>query len=51
MEKIKNPKEKQKRKEADKKEEKPFVQVDKNGDPISNFITNFKRQFKSTTPM
>lgn len=51
MEKIKKPKDKEKRKEADKKEEKPFVQVDKNGDPISNFISNFRRQFKNTTPM
>lgn len=51
MEKIKKSKEKQKRKEPDKKEDKPFVQVDKNGDPISNFISNFRRQFKSATPV
>lgn len=24
----------------------PFIQVDKHGDPVSNFIANFKRQFK-----
>ena len=51
MEKINRPKDKQKRKEADKKEDKPFVQVDKNGDIISNFITNFRRQFNNTTPL
>lgn len=49
MKKIKKTKEKQKRKEPDKKEEKPFVQVDRNGDPISNFISNFRRQFKNAT--
>lgn len=31
-----------------KKEYNPFIQVDKHGDLISNFITNFKRQFKET---
>ena len=31
-----------------KKKNTPFMQVDKHSDPISNFITNFKRQFKET---
>lgn len=31
-----------------KKKNTPFMQVDKHSDPISNFITNFKRQFKDT---
>ena|SRR5690554_3190621 len=31
-----------------KKKNAPFMQVDKQSDPISNFITNFKRQFKDT---
>ena len=29
-----------------KKESSPLMQVDKQGDPISNFIANFKRQFR-----
>ena len=29
-----------------KKEHSPLIQVDKQGDPISNFIANFKRQFR-----
>ncbi len=29
-----------------KKEHSPLIQVDKHSDPISNFIDNFKRQFK-----
>jgi hypothetical protein len=29
-----------------KKEHSPLIQVDKQGDPISNFISNFKRQFR-----
>ncbi|KOS06166.1 hypothetical protein AM493_09080 [Flavobacterium akiainvivens] len=29
-----------------KKGHSPLIQVDKQGDPISNFIANFKRQFK-----
>ena len=35
-------------KEQKEKEHSPLIQVDKNSDPISNFITNFKRQFKET---
>ena len=31
-----------------KKKNTPFMQVDKHSDPISNFITNFKRQFRET---
>lgn len=33
---------------SERKKNTPFVQVDKHSDPISNFITNFKRQFKET---
>ncbi|WP_417874083.1 hypothetical protein [Xanthomarina gelatinilytica] len=33
---------------SEKKKNAPFMQVDKHSDPISNFITNFKRQFKET---
>src|SRR5690606_26587152 len=33
---------------SEKKKNTPFMQVDKHSDPISNFITNFKRQFKET---
>lgn len=33
---------------SEKKKNIPFMQVDKYSDPISNFITNFKRQFKET---
>ncbi|MFV0521285.1 MAG: hypothetical protein ACK5MI_02475 [Mangrovibacterium sp.] len=33
---------------TEKKKNTPFMQVDKHSDPISNFITNFKRQFKET---
>jgi hypothetical protein len=35
-------------KEQKEKEHSPLIQVDKQSDPISNFITNFKRQFKET---
>ncbi len=33
---------------SEKKKNTPFMQVDKHSDPISNFITNFKRKFKDT---
>ncbi|ODS89216.1 MAG: hypothetical protein ABS44_04900 [Chryseobacterium sp. SCN 40-13] len=33
---------------SEKKKNTPFMQVDRHSDPISNFITNFKRQFKDT---
>ena len=33
---------------TEKKKNTPFMQVDKHSDPISNFFTNFKRQFKET---
>ncbi len=33
---------------SEKKKNTPFMQIDKHSDPISNFITNFKRQFKDT---
>ncbi|WP_260446959.1 hypothetical protein [Chryseobacterium lactis] len=35
-------------KKKKKKKNTPFMQVDKHSEPISNFITNFKRQFKDT---
>ena len=31
-----------------KKEHSPLIQVDKQSDPISNFIANLKRQFRET---
>lgn len=39
-------KERKEKEQIKKKEHKPLIQVDKQGDPISNFIANFKRQFK-----
>ena len=33
-------------KEQKEKEHSPFIQVDKQSDPISNFIANLKRQFR-----
>ena len=39
----KEPKEKE---QLRKKEHTPFMQVNKHSDPISNFISNFKSQFK-----
>ena len=33
---------------SEKKKNTPFMQIDKQSDPISNFFTNFKRQFKET---
>lgn len=33
-------------KEQNKKEHSPLIQVDKQSDPISNFIANLKRQFR-----
>ena len=41
-------KEQKEKEQIRKKESSPLIQVDKQGDPISNFITNFKRQFKET---
>ena len=43
--------EKAKQKKLDKSDKKLFVQIDKSGDPISNFISNFIRQFKNPTPI
>ena len=61
MKKIKKPKEKEKteqritekakQEKLDKSDKKLFVQIDKSGDPISNFISNFIRQFKNPTPI
>lgn len=34
--------------ESEKKKNIPFMQIDKSGDPISNFISNFRRQFMHT---
>ncbi|GEN71182.1 hypothetical protein [Chryseobacterium lathyri] len=39
-------KEQKEKEQIRKKEHSPLIQVDKQSDPISNFITNFKRQFK-----
>lgn len=41
-------KERKEKELSEKKKNTPFMQVDKHSDPISNFITNFKRQFKDT---
>ncbi|TJZ60067.1 hypothetical protein FAZ15_14385 [Sphingobacterium olei] len=39
-------KERKEKEQLTKKEHNPLIQVDKHGDPISNFIANFKRQFR-----
>ena len=39
-------KERKEKELSNKKEDTPFMQVDKNSDPISNFIANLKRQFR-----
>jgi hypothetical protein len=39
-------KERKEKEQIRKKEQNPLIQVDKNSDPISNFIANFKRQFR-----
>ena len=59
MKKIKKSKEKEKpeqrrtekvkQQQLDKRERKPFLLIDKSGDPISNFISNFIRQFRNPT--
>ena len=41
-------KERKEKELSEKKKDAPFMQVDKNSDPISNFIANFKRQFRET---
>ena len=41
-------KEQKEKEQIKKKEHSPLIQVDKQSDPISNFFTNFKRQFKET---
>ena len=46
--KITTGKERKEKEKNEKKKPPPFMQVDKNSDPISNFIANFKRQFKDT---
>lgn len=44
--KVTTDKERKEKEQIRKKESSPLIQVDKQGDPISNFITNFKRQFR-----
>lgn len=39
-------KERKEKVQISEKERSPLMQVDKQGDPISNFIANFKRQFR-----
>ncbi|OYD46426.1 hypothetical protein CHU00_07000 [Sphingobacterium cellulitidis] len=39
-------KEQKEKEQIRKKETSPLIQVDKQGDRISNFIANFKRQFR-----
>ena len=46
--KVNTNKERKENELSEKKKNTPFMQVDKHSDPISNFITNFKRQFKET---
>ena len=41
-------KERKEKELSEKKKDAPFMQVDKNSDPISNFIANLKRQFRET---
>ncbi|OPB87928.1 hypothetical protein BAS06_12105 [Elizabethkingia miricola] len=41
-------KERKEKELSNKKDDAPFMQVDKHSDPISNFITNLKRQFRDT---
>ncbi len=46
--KVNTNKERKENELSEKKKNTPFMQVDKHSDPISNFIANFKRQFKDT---
>ena len=46
--KVNTNKERKENELSEKKKNAPFMQVDKHSDPISNFISNFKRQFKDT---
>lgn len=46
--KVNTNKERKEKEQSEQKKKTPFMQVDKNSDPISNFIANFKRQFKDT---
>ena len=46
--KVTTDKERKEKEQSEKKKKTSFMQVDKNSDPISNFIANFKRQFKDT---
>ena len=41
-------KEQKEKEKSEKKKNTSFMQVDKHSDPISNFIANFKRQFRET---
>lgn len=44
--KVTTNKKRKKKEQLKKKGYNPLIQVDKHGDPVSNFITNFKRQFR-----
>lgn len=44
--KVNTNKERKENELSEKKKNTPFMQVDKQSDPISNFIANFKRQFR-----
>ena len=46
--KVNTNKERKENELSEKKKNTPFMQIDKHSDPISNFFTNFKRQFKET---
>ncbi|WP_243646055.1 hypothetical protein [Sphingobacterium alimentarium] len=41
-------KERKDKEQSEQKKNTPFMQVDKNSDPISNFIANLRRQFMHT---
>ena len=44
--KVTTDKERKEKLQIKEEERSPLMQVDKQGDPISNFIANFKRQFR-----
>ena len=46
--KVNTNKERKENELLEKKKNTPFMQIDKHSDPISNFFTNFKRQFESS---
>lgn len=45
--KVTSDKERKEKEGSEKKKNIPFIQVDKGSDPISNFIANLRRQFRT----